>query len=133
MSLTNPHTPAGAYALHALDPDERARFEEHLALCTDCSQEVAEFDATAARLARAADIVVSPPPALKQSVLRDITGVRQQPPRSVRAALGAVLPGSSRAGRFLLAACLAATTALGGVATWQSQEAQRAHEQAARA
>ncbi|MEU6767850.1 anti-sigma factor [Streptomyces sp. NPDC046853] len=132
MSLTNPHTLAAAYALHALRPDERARFEEHLVLCTDCRQEVAEFDATACRLARAADVVVSPRPALKLSVLRDITGVRQQSPRSVRAAFGTVLPGSSRPRRFMLAACLAAAT-LGGVATWQYQEAQQVREQASHA
>lgn len=131
MSGSDPHTLAGAYALDALEADERVTFEEHLALCTDCRQDVAEFAATAGRLALA--VGVTPRPALKQAVLRKITHVRQEPPRTVHEARVAPSPRSTLwLRRFMLAACLAAAS-LGGVATWQHQEAQQAREEAGRA
>ncbi|GAA1886698.1 anti-sigma factor [Streptomyces durmitorensis] len=129
MSVTDPHTLAGAYALHALEPDERVTFEEHLALCAECRQDVAEFGATAGRLALA--VSATPRQALKRIVLEEIAGVRQVPPRTVRRRV-ATSPRSARPRRFMLAACLAAA-ALGGVATWQHQEARQAREQAGRA
>ncbi|MGW0902877.1 anti-sigma factor [Streptomyces sp. NPDC002853] len=131
MTTAEPHTLSGAYALDALEPDERAMFEEHLALCSDCRQEVAEFAATAGRLALA--VTLAPSAALKRSVLGKIPNVRQEPPHTVREAH---VPISARSTlwlrRFMLAACLAAA-ALGGVATWQHQQAQQAREQASRA
>ncbi|MGW4275741.1 RskA family anti-sigma factor, partial [Streptomyces seoulensis] len=53
MTTMDLHSMTGAYALHALPDDERAAFERHLAGCASCAQEVAEFAATAARLALA--------------------------------------------------------------------------------
>ncbi|MGW5860727.1 anti-sigma factor [Streptomyces sp. NPDC055239] len=131
MSSPEPHTLAGAYALDALDSDERAAFEKHLAQCTDCRHEVAEFAATAGRLALAAS--VTPPPALKQAVLSQIPNVRQEPPRPAHETDSTPTPRSTTWLRnFMLAACLAAA-ALGGVATWQHQEAQQARAQASQA
>ncbi|MGW5860749.1 anti-sigma factor [Streptomyces sp. NPDC055239] len=130
MSATDPHTLAGAYALDALEPDERVTFEEHPAVCAECRQDVAEFAATAGRMARA--VGVNSPTALKQAVLRQITDVRQEPPRTVPEAHVAPSPRNTVwLRRFILAACLAAA-ALGGVATWQHQEAEQAREQAGR-
>lgn len=130
MSATDLHTLAGAYALDALEPDERASFEEHLALCEECRQDVAEFAATAGRLALA--VGVTPGPALKQDVLRKIADVRQEPPRTVPETRVAIAPRSAVwLRRFTLAACLVAAS-LGGVATWQHEEAQQAREQASR-
>ncbi|NYI90102.1 anti-sigma factor RsiW [Amycolatopsis endophytica] len=87
------HLLSGAYALDALGPDERARFEEHLGACPPCRAEVAEFRATAARLAAA--VTEEPPSGMKGGVLRRIARVRQSAlrlwPRSRRPARIAVL------------------------------------------
>ncbi|WP_409061917.1 anti-sigma factor domain-containing protein [Streptomyces sp. SYP-A7185] len=125
MSVTDPHTLAGAYAVHALGLDERAAFDEHLARCAECRQQVAEFAATAGRLALAVSATARP--VLKQRALEEITGIRQQPPRTLRETCIAVLPRSAPLRGFLVAASLAAA-AVGGVATWQAQEARQAGE-----
>ncbi|MEU6121260.1 anti-sigma factor [Streptomyces sp. NPDC047123] len=128
MGSTDAHTLAGAYALDALESDERAAFEEHLDGCADCRQEVAEFAATAGRLALAAH--VPPPPALKRAVLAEIGDVRQEPPRTPRRADVTPSPkGAPWLRNLALAACLVAA-ALGGVATWQHQEAREARVEA---
>jgi anti-sigma-K factor RskA len=59
---------ASPYALDALDGEERAAFEAHLAGCALCQAEVASFRNVAARLAAAAPDV-SPPPALRRRVV----------------------------------------------------------------
>lgn len=131
-SAADLHTLTGAYAADALDDVERAQFEEHLALCPSCAQEVRELTATVARLALAS--AVAPRPALKDEVLRRIATVRQDVPR------GEPGPAPStqrrRAGgfaRWALAACLAAAVAFGGTAVWQHQRAQDAREEARQA
>jgi len=48
------HPEAAGYALGALDPDDRALFEEHLRTCEQCQAQVAEFSLVAASLATAA-------------------------------------------------------------------------------
>ncbi|MEV8568743.1 anti-sigma factor [Streptomyces sp. NPDC051322] len=136
MMTADLHTLTGAYALHALEPEERAEFEQHLRDCPACTQEVRELLATAARLGLT--MTVTPPPALKAEVLRRIATERQEPP------LVAHQPrvGTGRRGRtlsrFALAACLAAAVGFGGIAVWQHQEAndaragaQRSQQQAA--
>ena len=40
MIAADPHQLLGAYLLGGLEPDEAAAFEEHLARCTDCRQEL---------------------------------------------------------------------------------------------
>jgi anti-sigma-K factor RskA len=74
------HTLTGAYAADALPEDERRFFEQHLAACEACAQEVAELQATAARLGAASQ--EPPPPGLKDAVLAEIDQVRQEPPRT---------------------------------------------------
>lgn len=71
------HHLAAAYALDALEPDERARFEAHLASCTDCAQDVADFHATAGDLAASAS--TEPPPALRERVLAEVATTSQDP------------------------------------------------------
>ncbi|WP_448315355.1 anti-sigma factor [Streptomyces sp. CO7] len=130
MTTTDPHALTGAYALDALHDDERTAFERHLADCGTCAQEVAEFTATAGRLALAA--TVRPQPALREQVLRRITTVRQVPPDAAppqRPRTG-VLRGQGLA-RWALAACVAAATAFGGAAVWQYERAQDAQGRAA--
>ncbi|MEV3930785.1 MULTISPECIES: anti-sigma factor domain-containing protein [unclassified Streptomyces] len=132
MSTAELHTLTGAYALHALPEDERLSFERHLGACEACTQEVRELSATAARLGLA--VSASPPPALRERVLRDITTVRQEPPSHGRSARSGSSPG--RAGRwstYALAACIAAAAAFGGVAVWQNQVAQDARQETAQA
>ncbi len=72
------HTLAGAYAMDALTPRDRAAFERHLAGCEDCAQEVASLQEAAARLATAT--AATPPPGLKDRVLAAAAITRQQPP-----------------------------------------------------
>lgn len=130
MTATDLHALTGAYALYALDDEERAGFERHLASCDSCGQEVAEFAATAGRLALAATVRARP--ALREQVLERITTVRQVPPGA--AALERVRRGGwgGRApGRWALAACVAAAAAFGGTAVWQYERAQGAVDRAA--
>ncbi len=72
------HTLAGAYAMDALSPQDRAGFECHLAGCEDCAQEIASLREATARLAAAT--AVTPPPGLKERVLAAAAVTRQQPP-----------------------------------------------------
>jgi anti-sigma-K factor RskA len=72
------HTLAGAYAMDALSPQDRAGFERHLAGCEDCAQEIASLREATARLATAT--AVTPPPGLKERVLAAAAVTRQQPP-----------------------------------------------------
>ena len=77
------HTLIGAYALDALEDDEREAFERHLAECEPCREEVVGFRRTAVRLAEAAAVV--PPPRMRGRVLREIAddppGARHRPRR----------------------------------------------------
>lgn len=83
------HTLTGAYALHALSDGERAEFEHHLQECPACRHEVAELQATAARLGAA--VAVEPPEQLRSEVLNRVHRVRQLPPAAEPS--GAVLRG----------------------------------------
>ncbi|WP_328664802.1 anti-sigma factor [Streptomyces sp. NBC_00328] len=132
MTPVDLHTLTGAYALHALADDERERFERHAADCADCTREVRELSATAARLGLA--VTASPGPALKDRVMRRITTVRQEPPRALPlTAPRAPRIRRRRTGRWALAAALAAAASLGGTAVWQHERAQDAQEQARQA
>ena len=122
------HTLTGAYALHALAPDERAEFERHLGVCPACAQEVRELAATTTRLGLA--VAVTPPPELKERVLRRIAAERQEPPRVSRESRGGGGAKGRALSRFALAACLAAAAGFGGIAVWQHQEAQDARARA---
>jgi anti-sigma-K factor RskA len=62
------HELSAAYALHALDPREESTFEEHLAHCEQCRDEVTSFQETAATLAYDVE-APAPPPALKGRIL----------------------------------------------------------------
>ena len=72
------HTLAGPYAMDAISPPDRARFDRHLAGCQECAREVASLREATARLAAAA--AVSPPPALKARVMAAAAATRQRPP-----------------------------------------------------
>lgn len=106
------HLLSGAYALDALDDIERARFKDHLAQCAECTDEVESLRETAAMLAE--DLAVTPPPALRDSVLTGISQVRPLPP---------VVPTQRRRGNlsrlFPLMMAAAAALVIGtGVMAW---------------
>lgn len=129
MSAADLHTLTGAYAAHALDPDESAEFERHLASCPACAQEVTEFAATLARLGAAEAVLL--PPAMKARVMATLPTLRQEAPRTASAP-------ERRRGRFAgnwlryaLAACLALAAGTGGLAVRQHQEAGHAKARAA--
>src|SRR5581483_6032705 len=62
------HELTAAYALDALNDDERAAFESHLAQCEQCRAELAGLSETAAALALAAP-AAAPPARLRASIL----------------------------------------------------------------
>lgn len=66
--MTDPHSLVAPYALDALDRQEEREFEEHLATCESCRQELARLRETAASLAYAAP-GAAPPSALKERIL----------------------------------------------------------------
>ncbi|MFI0990807.1 anti-sigma factor [Streptomyces exfoliatus] len=123
------HTFAAAYALNALDRAERETFDDHLQHCDDCRNEVAEFEATAARLASA--VAQEPPASMKQRTMSAIDGVRQLPPR-VPVTVTTSLAGRLRrkAVPLALAASLASAASFGGLAVWQHQQSADSQQQA---
>lgn len=101
--MTCPQAPElGVYVLDALSPDERARFEEHLARCPECAAELAELETLPALLGR-----VRP---------EDLEPVRVTPSPGLydRVAAAARVRPAHRTRRLVLAA--AAVVVLGGAA-----------------
>lgn len=80
------HLLTGAYALDALDDDDRQWFEEHLAGCEPCRREVYSLRAAAVALGEA--VAVPPPPSLRHRVLAEISATPQQAPAAPRAVPG---------------------------------------------
>ncbi|GKQ36313.1 anti-sigma factor [Streptomyces sp. A012304] len=77
------HSLAAPYALDALDPDERRRFEKHLKGCDRCAAEVRELSEDAVRLAWST--AAPPPPAMRDRVLAAVRTTPQEPgPAPVR-------------------------------------------------
>ncbi|MEM7340337.1 MAG: anti-sigma factor [Actinomycetota bacterium] len=93
---TELHLLAGAYALNALDPDERELFEAHLQDSRSSQQDVAEFQETAAVLATAA--AATPPSSLRADVLDEIRRTRQQSPLPAVASAAATTGPTPNAG-----------------------------------
>ncbi|MFF6883744.1 anti-sigma factor domain-containing protein [Streptomyces sp. NPDC012421] len=123
----DPHLDPAAYALHALAPAEEAAFLNHLAGCEKCRRDVAEFEATAARLAAVETAPV--PPGLRTRVLGAVSGTRQERPDPNAHGL----PLGTRGLRLVLAASIAVAAGLGGVAAWQHAQADDARARAAQA
>lgn len=131
MTAHEIHALSGAYAVDALDPEERARFEEHLAACSTCQAEVASLQEAAGVVGGLA--ATTPPPALRDRVLADIAAVRPLPPEagthdttddSTDSTAGPVVDLDARRSRRRWARPLAAAAAVlalagGGAAVWQ--------------
>jgi anti-sigma-K factor RskA len=64
----DPHSLVAPYALDALDAPEEQEFEQHLALCERCREELTGLREAAAALALASP-PASPPPELRQRIL----------------------------------------------------------------
>jgi anti-sigma-K factor RskA len=73
------HELSAAYAVDALDGEDRRRFEDHLAECGGCQDDVASFQAAAAALAYDVD-APAPPDALRERIL---ARARSERPRNV--------------------------------------------------
>jgi anti-sigma-K factor RskA len=76
-----------AHALDALEPDEAAAVEAHLAGCESCRAAFAEAIETAAMLAMSAP-GAEPPPALRDRILTAARSTPQEPPLVVAAGAG---------------------------------------------
>ncbi len=87
---------AAPYALGALDPEERVRFEAHVAECATCRAEVQAFREVGGLLADAAP-TAAPPPALRERIL----GAARQA-RPIGARRGTVLPWLAAAASVVL-------------------------------
>ncbi|MET7700379.1 zf-HC2 domain-containing protein, partial [Streptomyces sp. NPDC005485] len=74
----DPHSLAAPYALDALEPAERRRFERHLRRCTRCAAEVRALAEDAVRLAWST--AAPPPPALRDRVLTAVRTIPQEAP-----------------------------------------------------
>jgi anti-sigma-K factor RskA len=68
MEHTEIHELSAAYALDALEPQQRAEFEEHLLRCAECRETVSLFQETAAALAHGVE-TPAPPPALGRRIM----------------------------------------------------------------
>jgi anti-sigma-K factor RskA len=79
MSNTDIHHLAAAYALDALDANERSTFEAHYPACEVCRADVLDFRATLAEVAAAEP--VAPPADMKARVMQQVAHTRQLSPR----------------------------------------------------
>ncbi|HEY7145688.1 MAG TPA: anti-sigma factor [Streptosporangiaceae bacterium] len=120
----DPHTLAGAYAMDAVGPADRASFEQHLAGCESCRAEIRGLRETAARLAAA--VAVQPPPEMRAAVLPAAARTRQLPPLVRPGSAG--WPGGPARRRWLprvalgLAATMAAVAIAFGLAMTGAQD-----------
>ncbi|MDT9696215.1 anti-sigma factor [Streptomyces sp. P17] len=73
------HSLAAPYALDALEPGERVRFEKHLKKCERCAAEALTLSEDAVRLAWSTS--APPPAALRERVLAAVRTIPQEPVR----------------------------------------------------
>jgi anti-sigma-K factor RskA len=71
----DPHANVAPYALDALDAEEEREFEEHLASCEACREELASLREATAALAYGA-VGPAPPPELKERILAEAAAER---------------------------------------------------------
>ncbi|GAA2812436.1 anti-sigma-L factor RslA [Kitasatospora paracochleata] len=117
------HVDVGAYVLGVLDPDDRQRFETHLAGCTRCAAEVDELSGLTPLLAELAESraesaagapgasasvpAPAPGPELLDRLIAEVSTTRRR----------------SRVRRLVLAACAALIAFGGPAATWALTQA----------
>lgn len=76
--MSDVHAAVGSYVADALEADEQAQFEAHLAVCETCRREVAELSEATAELSVLAES--PPPPEVRAGILSAIGTVRPLPP-----------------------------------------------------
>jgi anti-sigma-K factor RskA len=108
MDNGSPHELAAAYALDALDTDERRAYEAHLAGCARCQEDVASFRETASTLAYDVDL----PPLPETLEHRILKAARAERPNVVPLPRRWAIPAAA-----LAVASVAAAVALGIWAT----------------
>lgn len=132
------HTLTGAYALDALDVEERRGFEEHLATCESCAEEVTGLIATGAMLG--SGVATTAPASLHRDVMAQVRATRQLTPIPGAGARGGADDGEddgtvvrmvrraraqSRALLAVAAALLVVAGTLGGVAVVEQRQSAR--------
>lgn len=122
------HALSGAYAVDALDPAEKAQFEEHLAACATCRAEVASLREATALLPETT--AIEPPPALRERVLAQIATVRPLPPETPAAAPSEVVALRPRRRPWTLLAAAAAVVVVvgGGAVVWEQVSGSGQHQ-----
>ena len=110
MNAADVHHLAAAYALDALDAEERRAYEAHYPSCEICRREVGEFRETAAVLTHGP--AAEPRPELKAAIMAEIAMTRQVAPRV--AERRSSTPGHWRGMRTVLVAAAAAVIAVVG-------------------
>jgi anti-sigma factor RsiW len=70
------HQLAGAYALDALDEEDRTVFERHCSTCEPCRAELAVFRQALTQLS--GTLARTPPPALRDRLLAAVAASRRQ-------------------------------------------------------
>jgi anti-sigma factor RsiW len=110
------HALSGAYAVDALDDDERAQFERHLAECAECRSEVDSLREAASLLAETT--TSAPPAALRDKVLAGISTVRPLPPEPSAAPVVSLESRRRRRTTAWLAAAAAVVALGGGGVVW---------------
>jgi anti-sigma-K factor RskA len=129
------HALVAAYALNALDAQERADFEAHLAACEACRDDVAELADVAAQLGTG--VAAEPTPALRQRVLDAVSRTPQDgtsDQSTVPVELDSRRRQPRRIARVALIAASALVLATVGVATansWQERSEYAAMEREA--
>jgi anti-sigma-K factor RskA len=115
---TDLHSLMAPYALNALDPWERERFEAHLEQCADCRAELAGFVATASRLGEAAH--QAPPAELRERLMATVASTPQERPvvtsLAQRRGMRRTLPRLAMAAAFLVG-----TVGVGGYVAERNQ------------
>jgi anti-sigma factor RsiW len=126
------HMLTGAYAADALDPAEREVFERHLETCDSCRAEVAELQATTARLA--VGVSATPPAALRDRVMAEVGRTRQLAPDGevVRLDQLRTRPWYRQPATAAAAVLLVVAVGLGGWAVQESRQKADAERLAAR-
>lgn len=108
----DPHSLSAAYALDALDADERADFEAHLATCAECTAAVVDFREVASALGDATEQL--PPPHVKVAVMARLDDVAQETPDASPSA--PVVSLADRRREFSMAQLLSAAAAVALIA-----------------
>jgi anti-sigma factor RsiW len=115
------HDLTAAYALDALDADESHEYEEHLATCERCREELAQLSTAAGKLAFAVESP-APPAELRSRIL--VTARAERPN---------VVPLPKRSARATVAVAAVAAVAAIGFAIWAvSLSRSLDHERSAR-